>query len=486
MERIEVIRRTSVGSRIAEQEKEGLNKYFQRTYLWEKILNEETDIVFGCKGSGKSAIYNYLSNHETQIFERNGILAFAENPRGTVAFKDLNTSPPSSVEELRYIWKLYFIVLITSKLHDEFGYNDSCIETVIAKLQDSNLMARRPSLTALVKMVRDYVRNMVIEPRVELHEHSGTIESVGVKISLNEPSTELADKGVVSLDYLYEQLNESLENSGFKIWIAIDRLDAVFQDNFELEANALKTLFQVYIDLMGFSNIRLLIFFRDDIWSRIIDNGFREASHLTKKEMITWDEGTLFHLIMSRLISNSHLVEYFGFETYEIDKVQNKLALFEKIFQKKTVKLGTIDFKWILDKIEDGNGNVSPRELIHFVNASFKYEVNKILERGSSLQDYLISESSVLKALKEVSKTKLETVLSEYPSLKSFINRLKNKKVSSSYDELRSYWGTNKKETKVILNNLIKVGVLYNKYENDVNRDPKYTIPKLYRGALGY
>ena len=40
---------------------------------------------------------------------------------------------------------------------------------------------------------------------------------------------------------------------------------------------------------MGYEKIRLLIFL-DDIWNRIIDNGFRESSHLTRKELITWDE----------------------------------------------------------------------------------------------------------------------------------------------------------------------------------------------------
>ncbi|MFY0643658.1 MAG: hypothetical protein JXR19_04260 [Bacteroidia bacterium] len=485
MEKIEVLRKTSVGARIAENEKEGLNKYFQKTFLWDQILTGETDIVFGCKGSGKSAIYNFLSNQKTEIFDSFGILAFAENPRGTVAFKDLNTEPPTGLNEFKHIWKLYFIILITSKLHDDFSYNDEHIKKVISKLQDSNLMARRSSLTALVKMVRDFVRNAVIEPNVSLNEHSGMLENIGVKISLNEPSTELADKGVVSVDYLYECLNASLEKSGFNIWVAIDRLDAVFQDNFELEANALKTLFQVYIDLMEHSNIRLLIFFRDDIWNRIIDNGFREASHLTKKELITWDESSLFHLIMSRLISNEYLMEYLGLSG-NIETLEDKEKLFRMIFQEKTENSGSITFTWIIDKIEDGNSNVSPRELIHLVNASFKHEVKRILERGSGSTEFLISENSVWKALREVSKTKLETMLAEYPSLKNFINRLKGKKISSSYDELRKYWGTNKKDTKVILDNMIKIGLLFNPNKDNLDKKDVYTIPKLYRAALGY
>jgi hypothetical protein len=485
MEKIEVIRRTNVGARIAEDEKDGLHKYFQKTYLWEQILNEEIDIVFGSKGSGKSAIYNFLSHQTDEIFDKNGIITFAENPRGTVAFKDLNNTPPTDQAEFRHIWKLYFVLVITQKLQ-EFNYNDRHIKIVIEKLQDSNLMARRPSLTSLVKMVRDFVRNAIVEPNVSLSETTGMIENIGVKISLNEPSTALADRGVVSVDYLYECLNSSLEKNGFKIWVAIDRLDAVFQDNFELEANALKTLFQVYIDLMSYPNVRLLIFFRDDIWNRIIENGFRESSHLTKKELITWDESSLFHLIMSRLKQNESLLIYFGKKSEDFESEEEQKAFFDLIFQKETENSGIINFKWIIDKLQDGKKDTTPRELIHLINSAFKEEVKRIIERGSGSEKYLISDKSILKARKEVSKTKLETILSEYPTLKIFINRLKGKKVSSSFDELRKYWGISKKETKIIADNLIKIGVLYNKYENRVDKDALYTIPYLYRGALGY
>ena len=203
MEKIEVIRRTNVGARIAENEKEGLTKYFQKTYLWDQILNEDIDIVFGCKGSGKSAIYNFLSNQTDEIFENNGILAFAENPRGAVAFKDLNITPPTGQAEFRHIWKLYFILVITQKLQ-EFSYNDSHMKIVIEKLQDSNLLARRTSLTALVKMARDFVRSASIEANLSFSETTGTINNAGIKISLNEPSTKMADIGIVSVDYLFE------------------------------------------------------------------------------------------------------------------------------------------------------------------------------------------------------------------------------------------------------------------------------------------
>ncbi|MGV8964561.1 MAG: P-loop ATPase, Sll1717 family [Candidatus Saccharimonadaceae bacterium] len=485
MNKLEVLKTTNVGERIAEQETEGLSIYFLKTFLWEQILEDDIDIVFGCKGSGKSAIYNFLANQTDEIFDRNGILAFAENPRGTVAFKDLNTSPPTEESEFKSIWKLYFILIISQKLL-EFNYNDQYIKTVISKLQDSNLIARRPNFTSMVKMVRDYIRNVKsIEPNISISDSTGLVDTIGVKISLNEPSTRLADKGIVSIDYLLECLNNSLKLNGFKIWVAIDRLDAIFQDNFQLEANALKTLFQVYIDLMGYENIRLLIFFRDDIWNRIIEDGFRESSHLTRKELITWDESALFHLIMCRFIKNAELLNYYGLKQEELVTKEQQLTFFAKIFPKETMQNGIFDFNWLISKIEDGNKNVSPRELIHLINLSIKQEIKCIIEEGGITNDCLISEASLWKALAEVSKTKLETILSEYPKLQPFIYRLKKKKISSTAAELKTYWDCSNKDVKIIANNLVKIGILRNKNEFKSGKEALYYIPQLYRSALG-
>lgn len=339
----------------------------------------------------------------------------------------------------------------------------------------------------MVKMVRDYIKSISsIEPNISLNENSGMIDKIGVKISLNEPSTKLADKGIVSIDYLLECLDNSLNESGFKIWVAIDRLDAVFQENFELEATALKTLFQVYIDIMGYNNIRLLIFFRDDIWNRIIDDGFREASHLTKKELITWDESALLHLIMSRFIQNEELINYYGFSKGTLMSKEAQLEFFKSIFPKETAQKGEFNFKWILCKIEDGNKNATPRELIHLINTAIKHEIKFISEGDIYDSNCFISEKALWLALKEVSKTKLDTVLAEYPKLQPFINRLKRKKIRSTSADLKIYWDCSKREVNIVARNLVRIGILRDENEFTPNKEPLYCIPHLYRMALGY
>ena len=449
MNKLDLLKRVNVGERVAEQETEGLNTYFFETYLWEQVLDSSVDIVFGSKGSGKSAIYNQLSNYSYDLMGENVILALAENPRGAIAFKDLNTTPPTEEAEFKNIWRLYFVMIISQKLQ-EFNYRDKYINIVIEKLQESNLLPRRYGLTAMLRMVRDYIKVKSIEPNISLSDATGGITGAGLKITLGEPTVSLIDKGFVSIDYLLECLNNSLSENGDKIWVAIDRLDAVFQENFKLEANALKTLFQVYIDFMKFDNIRLLVFFRDDIWNRIIDSGFRESSHITRKEKIDWDENSLFHLIMSRFIKNKELLDFYNIDINELQTKEQKLELFNKIFPQKTKSNGLFDFRWLISRIEDANNNTSPRELIHLVNTAINQELKNISEGAEKNTNSLISEDSLLKALKEVSKTKLETILAEYPNLQQFIYRLKRKKIRSSPQDLKTYWECSKKNVDVI------------------------------------
>ncbi|NOZ46370.1 MAG: hypothetical protein GXO79_06270 [Chlorobi bacterium] len=485
MNKIELLKKINVGERVAEQETKGLNTYFLETYLWEQVLDNSIDIVFGNKGSGKSAIYNHLSNYSYDLMGANIILALAENPRGAIAFKDLNTTPPTEEAEFKNIWRLYFVMIISQKLQ-EFNYKDKYINIVIEKLQESNLLPRRYGFTAMLKMVRDYIKIKSIEPNISLNDTTGGITGAGLKITLGEPNVGLIDKGFVSIDYLLECLNNSLTENGDKIWVAIDRLDAVFQENFQLEANALKTLFQVYIDFMKFDNIRLLIFFRDDIWNRIIDSGFRESSHITRKEKINWDENSLFHLIMSRFIKNKELLEYFDIDKINLESKEQKIELFYKIFPKKINSNSIFSFRWIISRIEDANHNTSPRELIHLINTAIKKEIKTLSEENKDESEYLISEISLLKALKEVSKTKLDTILAEYPNLQRFIYRLKKKKIRSKSEDLKIYWECSKKEVKIIAGNLVKIGIIRNENEFNEEKEPLYYIPMLYRPALGY
>ena len=87
MDKRSVLSQTSFGKRVAEEEGDELRSYFVETEQWRKILAGDVDVVYGPKGSGKSAIYSLLqSEKEILRVQRRIVVIPAENPRGTPAF----------------------------------------------------------------------------------------------------------------------------------------------------------------------------------------------------------------------------------------------------------------------------------------------------------------------------------------------------------------------------------------------------------------
>ena len=118
--RKEVLIKMTFGERIAEEEEQRLAKYFVETEQWRQIFGGEVDIVYGPKGSGKSALYALLQEKAEELFGKQILLVSAENPRGTTVFKDLVNDPPTSENVFMSLWKLYILSLVGS-LVQEYG-----------------------------------------------------------------------------------------------------------------------------------------------------------------------------------------------------------------------------------------------------------------------------------------------------------------------------------------------------------------------------
>src|SRR5262249_30883148 len=132
------------------------------------------------------------------------------------------------------------------------------------------------------------------------------------KIIFSEPGSKLSDSEVNSVDRLLEFANLALVASKFNCWVVLDRLDVAFAEDIELENNALRALFRVYLDLLALSNIKLKIFLRTDIWNRITMQGFREASHITRHMTISWNRNSLLNLVIRRALHNASIRSTYG------------------------------------------------------------------------------------------------------------------------------------------------------------------------------
>ena len=223
MEKLALLRTVRFGESVAEQEMESLQDYFVCTHQWQKVFDGDVDVVYGPKGSGKSAIYSLISTCARQFSER----------------------------EFVNLWKLSILALV-SEVFLEGGAVTQEGKTVLSAMQDSGLVERGASLKAQVSRVRDYVRRYFnpasMQPTVEFGEHTGRVKGVGLLVTFMEPTPEMLKLGVQSVDAL------------------LDRLDVAFSDSTALEEDALRALFRAYLDLAACEHIKLKIFLRSDIW----------------------------------------------------------------------------------------------------------------------------------------------------------------------------------------------------------------------------
>ena len=454
MERLDLLKTLSFGSQVAEDEVAKLQEYFVQTDQWNRIERGDIDIVRGEKGAGKSALYLLLDKRRDALFDRGVLIVSGENPRGATVFKDLIADPPATEREFIVLWKLYILSLIAHEMRS-FDISTADARGVYGALEEEGLLERELNLAGLLRSTQSFARRLLgisaVEGGLNIDPITGLPTGVVGKISLAEPSGELRGAGINSIDGMFEKLNKALADRKLTIWVLLDRLDVAFADSHELEANAIRALIRAYSDLNAFDRVSLKIFLREDIWKRVTDSGFREASHIVRYEVMQWTAPMLLNLIMRRLLSNDVICEEYRLDRDEIlSSADRQKEVFDKVFPPQvdqgSRKAATFD--WMVGRCADASGNTAPRELIHLLNCLRDEEIRR-LERGENpAPDLQIFDRSVFKqALPRVSETRLNTYLyAEYPDERPFLEKLKGEKTEQTPESLSSIWGMTRDE----------------------------------------
>ena len=486
---LDVLRSSTFGKRTAEEEREQLHAYFVETKQWSRVFSGEIDVVYGPKGSGKSAIYSLISQNQEALFDRNVIVVPGENPQGTPAFKDLGDNPPESEFEFVNLWKLYILTLCAQSMKD-YGVTGEKCKLVIKTLEDAELIPSIFTLSKALKYVFDYVRSLSraesIQAGVAIDPVTGMPIGLTGKIVLREPGLSQAKHGIVSIDDLFRLANDALIEAGLVIWVVLDRLDVAFADKQDLENQALRALFKAYLDTKACKAISTKIFLRTDIWANILHEGFREASHIERSLDIKWKSEDLINLVVRRALSNSHICEYYNVKKEEILADYNSQERFIYRMFPDQVETGSNKpktFGWILGRTRDSMQPTTPRELIHFLNELRDQQINRLQRGEKSLPEGKLFEQIAFKdALPAVSKVRLEqTLFAEFPKLKMAIEALKEQKATQNLHNLGLLWGV---DAVTALDTAYKLEDIGFFERLGVHPDVAWRVPFLYRPSL--
>jgi hypothetical protein len=343
------------------------------------------------------------------------------------------------------------------------------------------------NLRGLVRAVLDYVRRIeAAEGTVKVDPTTQQPVGYGGKITLREPDAAGREAGLVSADALLASANEALRRAGLKSWLLLDRLDVAFAESEQLEQNALRALFRVYLEMAEFPRISLKIFLRSDIWKRITQIGFREASHITSSVKIEWNNQSLLNLVVRRAVQNEALRRFYDPDPDSVlADAHEQEKLFYRIFPQQieagTRKPTTLD--WMLSRTKDGTGQTAPRELIHLLSCARDVQLRK-LEMGHDEPpaEALFDPISLKEALPEVSEVRLEqTLYAEFSRLKAWLVKLDGEKTQHTADTLAKIWGVGNDQAHEVANELTEIGFFEKQGEKD---SPVFWVPFLYRPAL--
>jgi hypothetical protein len=488
MTRLELLRQLSFGSQVAEDEVQELANYFVETYQWDQIASGKLDIIRGEKGAGKSAIYSLLSTKAEEFFDRGILLVAAENPRGTTVFRDLVADPPASEQEFLWLWKVYIITIIAQKFR-EYDIKGADAQKLYGMLEDAKLLPRDHDLSGMLRGALHFVRRLLkmgVEPGIEIDTTTGMPSAYVGRLTLGEPETDLKQMGFNSVDTLFKYANSALESHGYSLWVLLDRLDVAFSETHDLEANALRALMRVYGDLRAHDRISLKIFIREDIWKRIFQTGFREASHINNYAILDWSPEALLNLVIRRLLSNKILLEEFNIDrSYTLQDFGMQENLFYRLFPKQ-VEQGpqkSPTFKWMVSRCADATSRTAPRELIHLLKSIQQDEIKRLENGGSVGVDGQLFDRSVFKsALVPVSTARLHQYMyAEYPDMKALLEALEHEKTEQTTETLAKIWDVPNAEATKNAEKLKEIGF----FERRGSRDkPTYWVPFLYRDAL--
>lgn len=437
-DQIQTLKTISIGESVAEREKQGLAGYFVETEAWQKLYGGLIDIVYGAKGTGKSALYLLLTDKSDELLSKGINVVPGEEVENDPVFRSLEESEEMPSEtEFRDLWKIYFLALIGNYIfqqREENGkFREQGFDEAIRILQEAGLVPLK-GLGKVLRQAKEFVNKF--QPSAK------SPEGWEYKLILREPTVKEEDSGKISALQLIKDIDELLNENKYEFWLLLDRLDVAFTRP-EVEMSALRSLFRVYLDIVGLRRIKLKIFLRSDIWERITTvSGFREQSHITSTLTLSWDEESLRHLVLKRFFSNASIEQLTGINRRDatVDAKAQNLAL-TKIFPEQ-VERGEkkpTTFAWILGRVKDGRQVVAPRDVIELIEEARKSQVRKeeVGGAGSGQQDYLISPNALKKGLDSFSNRKIETYYSEYPELRRYIEAFEGKKTEYDLGSLR-------------------------------------------------
>jgi hypothetical protein len=451
--------------------------------------NDRIDIVKGIKGSGKTALYRlFYFLKDYSIEKKNLHCIFGVEASGDPVFRLFKDDFIDYNEiEFENFWNIYFILLITNyidgntDLKEKLGKEIVKLKKIIDDLGiriEKYGYSIKDSISVIQKFFRSLKVSGSITPSLD-PQNPLPIPAINFERSKLE---DVKQKPIYISEFR-EEISKILKKSGIKIWIMLDRLDEVFPHRSDIEKNGLTGLLKASYNFSCIE-LRIKIFLRDDIVDFISSNGFTALTHVFDRcsNTMTWSKEQVLLLIVKRLSAIENIAGYYGINNDHLIESEYRNTVFESVFPEKVGKTKTID--WLYNNIGDGNGIVTPRDVIDFFKF-LKNEQLKSLKIDPKPQEKLFTEDHFKEALNRLSKHKKTIFLyAEFPNMKESFLRFEGGYSEYDVSTLKEMFPENYDRTIEDLKSIgflkfnhkhgtFKVPIIWRKGFNIINRKAK-------------
>ncbi len=446
--------RIDFGLGAAQQEKH-LDQFFYRSGAFEQAASDRIFLILGSKGAGKSAIFKMLKElHDEITIFRAPNLWIADEPQ----LRDHAAALKSVTDSRVALWRFYIASLLAKQI----------IEIGDAPEELRALCGRFLARWGLVREVPTAWQS--------LRSIKWTVSLGGYVKTDFPPKSPL---GTTEIDAVIYTVDEWLGSSNRDVWLCLDSLDEVSLngDHGDEIEGLLSSLMRAVGELIRLKALHFKLFFRTDLYAALT---YVNKDHFSAVKLeLHWTREDLAILL-------GHRLAVLHDDIQPDIKYQRALDWINAVFEWNPKLVSSFDDLYM--KLQDGNLDVLPRDLVNFCveaqKAQRNYDVQGVNKPNSG---HLISEEAVGHALLQTAASKLTDFLQVFQSFSKTYDRLKGHD-TRRFDraELGKALGLNDPlNAQIAIADLVRVGAIAVTDRKSVYHSDSFEIPYMYAMALG-
>lgn len=402
-----------------------LDNLFQKTANFGIFLDAKTSLIRGRKGTGKTALYFVLLQHQEMakklantrldnVILLSGHGAFQPSRPTRNEFEIIHRKLNEKQGNWESFWRSYLLLNVYQQGYLKFPTRGS----------------EKDKFKQLQESLKD------------LSKTDWTSENTEVLIQFaTDDNLRLIIPDALGL------LNEQNKEKNQTIWFLYDDLDEDFPEQQGIRQSALTGLFQLiqFCDARRLTTICFKVFLREDIWNRL---NFDNKSHFNGRDLeLKWTRVDFLRLALRQatqskefkgLLDRTSPVE--DIDQASEETLNKALELLWGSRRRKGNKAKYV-YRWVYERLTDSSDTTFPRSLSVLLQGAKEQELT--YKGQTSVQpptDRFFRAKSLEIGLEKASEERCSAIRQEYPDLCQFFDALDGKKALLEKHELEKIW----------------------------------------------